>query len=80
MNYDKTVAYFLAEPIDGEVRPEPGFEEARWAFRDEAMRLLRWTNDRDVVSKALEARRRTAATRETLGRGRAARRSGRRPG
>jgi len=77
VNYHKTVAYFLAEPVGGEVRPEPGFEEARWVSHDEALRLLRWPNDRDVVSNAFEARRRTGVRRGTRGRGRGARRSGR---
>ncbi|TLZ89458.1 MAG: NUDIX domain-containing protein, partial [Methanobacteriota archaeon] len=27
VNVDKTVAYFLAAPIGGRVRPEPGFDE-----------------------------------------------------
>ncbi len=79
VNYHKTVAYFLAEPIGGEVRPEPGFEEARWVSHEEALRLLRWPNDRDVVSKAFEARRRTAPKQGTRGPGRGARRSGRPP-
>ncbi len=79
VNYHKTVAYFLAEPIGSAVRPEPGFEEARWATREEALRLLRWTNDRDVVSEAFEARRRAPARRGTRGRVRASKRSGRRP-
>src|SRR6266508_997804 len=79
VNYHKTVAYFLAEPVGGEVRPEPGFEEARWVTHEEALRLLRWPNDRDVVSKAFEGPRRTAARRRTRGRGRGSRRSGRRP-
>jgi len=79
VNYHKTVAYFLAEPIGGEVRPESGFEEARWVSCEEALRLLRWPNDRDVVSNAFEARRRTAAKRGTRGRARGARRSGRPP-
>ncbi len=79
VNYHKTVAYFLAEPVGGEVRPEPGFEEARWVTHEEALRLLRWPNDRDVVSRAFAARRRTPARRKTRGRGRGSRRSGRRP-
>src|SRR5439155_1284485 len=49
VNVDKTVAYFLAAPIGGRVRPEPGFDEGLWVSRSEAMRLLHWPNDRDVV-------------------------------
>ena len=54
MNYDKRVAYFLAEPVGGRLRLEPGFDEGRWVSRAEALRLLRWKNDRDVVAKAFE--------------------------
>ena len=55
VNYDKTVAYFLAEPIGGRLEPEPRFDEARWVTREEAMRLLHWKNDKDVVARAFEA-------------------------
>jgi len=55
VNYDKTVAYFLAEPIGGRLEPETGFDEARWVTRDEAMRLLHWKNDKEVVARAFEA-------------------------
>jgi len=55
VNYDKTVAYFLAEPIGGRLEPEPGFDEARWVTREEAMRLLHWKNDKEVVARAFEA-------------------------
>jgi len=55
VNYDKTVTYFLAEPIGGWIAPEPGFDEARWVTRPEALRLLHWKNDKDVVALAFEA-------------------------
>jgi len=55
VNYDKTVTYFLAEPIGGWIAPEPGFDEARWVTRPEALRLLHWKNDKDVVARAFEA-------------------------
>jgi 8-oxo-dGTP pyrophosphatase MutT (NUDIX family) len=55
VNYDKTVTYFLAEPIGGRLAPEPGFDEARWVTRPEAMRLLHWKNDKEVVARAFEA-------------------------
>ena len=54
MNYDKTVAYFLAEPVGGRLKLEGGFDASRWASRREALRLLHWKNDRDVVTKAFE--------------------------
>lgn len=53
-NVDKTVAYFLAEPVGGRLRLEGGFDEGRWVNRAQAMRLLHWKNDRDVVAKAFE--------------------------
>jgi DNA polymerase len=55
VNYDKTVAYFLAEPIGGRLEPEPGFDEVRWVTREEAMRLLHWKNDKEVMARAFEA-------------------------
>lgn len=54
VNYDKKVAYFLAEPVGGRLRLEAGFEEGRWVDREEALRLLYWQNDRAVVAKAFE--------------------------
>lgn len=55
VNYDKTVAYFLAEPIGGRLEPEPGFDEVQWATHEEAMRLLHWKNDKEVVARAFDA-------------------------
>ena len=55
VNYDKTVTYFLAEPIGGRLEPEPGFDEVRWVSREEAMRLLHWKNDKEVVDRAFQA-------------------------
>ncbi len=54
VNYDKSVAYFLAEPVGGRLKLESGFDEARWVTKPEAMRLLHWKNDRDVVVRAFE--------------------------
>ena len=54
MNYDKTVSYFLAEPTGGALHLESGFDDARWVTREEALSLLHWRNDRDVVTKAFE--------------------------
>jgi 8-oxo-dGTP pyrophosphatase MutT (NUDIX family) len=56
-NVAKTVTYFLAEPVAGEVQPEEGFDEGRWVTRAEAMRLLHWKNDKDVVRRAFEVMR-----------------------
>lgn len=52
LNYDKTVSYFLAEPTGGALHLEAGFDDARWVTREEALSLLHWRNDRDVVTKA----------------------------
>jgi len=65
LNYDKSVAYFLAEPVRGRLQLEAGFDEARWFSRPQALRLLHWKNDRDVVQRAaeiLEASRPTGRT------------------
>lgn len=61
VNVDKTVAYFLAEPIGGRVSLEGGFDEARWVTRAQAVRLLHWKNDKDVVTSAFEILRGTGA-------------------
>ena len=78
VNVDKTVAYFLAAPIGGRVRPEPGFDEGRWVSRSEAMRLLHWPNDREVVARAFDARRTIGVIGKRRGSSRAAKRSTRR--
>ena len=57
VNYDKIVTYFLAEPIGGRIDPEPGFDEVRWVSHEEAMRLLHWKNDKEVVDRAFQAMR-----------------------
>jgi uracil-DNA glycosylase len=57
VNYDKTVTYFLAEPVGGRLEPESGFDEVRWVSREEAMRLLHWKNDKEVVDRAFQAAR-----------------------
>ncbi len=54
VNYDKSVAYFLAEPVGGRLKLEGGFDEARWVARAEALRLLHWKNDRDVIAEAFD--------------------------
>ncbi|MGQ0797128.1 MAG: uracil-DNA glycosylase family protein [Methanobacteriota archaeon] len=53
-NVDKTVAYFLAEPIGGRVSLESGFDDGRWVTHAQALRLLHWKNDKDVVTRAFE--------------------------
>jgi len=54
VNVDKTVAYFLAEPVGGRLALEAGFDDSRWVGRPQALRFLHWKNDKDVVEKAFE--------------------------
>jgi DNA polymerase len=75
MNVDKTVAYFLAKPIGGHVEPEPGFDEGRWVSRTQAMKLLYWPNDQEVVNRAFDAMHSLGVIGRTHGSSRGARRS-----
>lgn len=79
VNVDKTVTYFLATPVGGRVEPEPGFDEGRWVSRIEAMKLLHWPNDREVVSRAFRAIRSRGVSGRKSGSSRGTRRSARRP-
>lgn len=79
LNYDKRVAYFLAEPIGGRLRAEAEFDTARWVSRPEAMELLSWQNDKDVVARAYGVIRSAKPSGRTRGPSRGARRSTRRP-
>ncbi len=69
MNVDKRVAYFLAERIGGRLALEPLFEDARWCTRSEALRLLHYENDRDVVRAAFRALEGPSGGRRGRGRG-----------
>jgi len=71
-NVDKRVVYFLAERVGGRLKLEPGFDEARWFPRSEALRRLHFENDRNVVRRAFEAL--AGVTGRTPARGRGARR------
>ncbi len=73
VNYRRTVTYFLARPVRGRLRPESGFEECRWATESQAVRLLRWEDDRAVVRRAFEMARAAQPIGRTTSRGRAAR-------
>jgi 8-oxo-dGTP pyrophosphatase MutT (NUDIX family) len=79
-NYDKRVTYYLANPVSGRLRAESGFDEVRWVSRREAMTLLSWPNDKDVVGKAFDAIPSKRASGGTRGPSRGARRSARRRG
>lgn len=79
LNYDKRVAYFLAERIGGRLRPEAVFDAARWVSRSEAVNLLFWQNDKDVIARAYRVIRSAAPSGRRRGPSRGARRSTRRP-
>lgn len=79
LNYDKRVAYFLAEPIRGRLRPEAEFDAARWVSRSEAMKLLFWQNDKDVIARAYGVIQSAKPSGRTRGPSRGAKRSTRRP-
>jgi uracil-DNA glycosylase family 4 len=79
VNYDKRVDYFLAEPIGGRLRPEAGFDRVRWVRRSEAMKLLSWPNDKEVVARAFDALSPEGPSGKTRGPSRGAKRSTRRP-
>ncbi len=79
VNVDKRVSYFLAEPVAGSVKLEPGFDAFRWVDRAQALELLRWPNDREVVASALDLLGPRAITGRTDATGRAATRSRRPP-
>ncbi|TLZ57966.1 MAG: NUDIX domain-containing protein [Methanobacteriota archaeon] len=78
VNVDKTVTYFLATPIGGRVKPEPGFDEGRWVTRTEAMKLLHWPNDREIVTRAFDATRSLGPSGGSRGSSPGAKRSARR--
>src|SRR2546427_69008 len=71
-NVDKRVVYFLAERVGGRLKLEPGFDDARWFTKSDALRRLHFENDRTIVRRAFEAL--AGSTGRTRGRGPAARR------
>src|SRR2546422_1506662 len=72
VNVDKRVVYFLSERVGGRLKLEPGFDDARWFTRSDALRRLHFENDRIVVRQAFEAL--AGSTGRIRGRGPAARR------
>src|SRR2546422_11513153 len=71
-NVDKRVVYFLAERVGGRLKLEPGFDDARWFTKSDALRRLHFENDRNIVRRAFEAL--AGSTGRIRGRGPAARR------
>jgi len=45
----KIVAYYLMEYINGEFEPNDEVDELRWVGLDEAVELLTWDRDRELV-------------------------------
>jgi 8-oxo-dGTP diphosphatase len=46
---DKLVRWWLMRPLDGEFVPNDEVDELRWLHRDEALELLDYDHDRDLV-------------------------------
>jgi 8-oxo-dGTP pyrophosphatase MutT (NUDIX family) len=52
--YDKRVAYFLMAPVSGSLDLHDGeFDDVRWFCTEEALRLMTYPNERDVVRRAM---------------------------
>ena len=52
--YDKTVEYHLMAPVGGDLADHDSeFDIVRWGSVDEALRLLRYPNERDIVRQAV---------------------------
>jgi len=54
----KLVRYWLMEPVQGEFKPHDEVDELRWLTRGEAVELLTYPHDEDLVRKALRRYRR----------------------
>lgn len=55
----KTVEWFVARPVGGELRPEPRFAEAKYVSLEEALERLTHDDDRDTARRAFELERAT---------------------
>jgi uracil-DNA glycosylase len=64
----KQVTYYLARPVGGKIRLEPGFDRYRWATRGDALRLVRYANDREVLGRAFDRSQGPRTKRKTPGR------------
>lgn len=55
VRYFKTVCYYLMEPLGGDTaNHDPEFDEVRWCDLPEALGLLTYKNDAEVVRQAAE--------------------------
>lgn len=57
VQFSKTVVFYLARLLEPVILTpeERGFDEAKWVAPAEALRLLSWENERDMVRLALRA-------------------------
>jgi 8-oxo-dGTP pyrophosphatase MutT (NUDIX family) len=54
--YDKRVAYYLMSPQGGSLDDHDGeFDEARWFCSEEALRVMTYHNERDILRRAIDA-------------------------
>lgn len=53
----KTVEWFLARPVGGELRPEARFSEAAYVTFEDALERLTHDDDRDIARRAFEVSR-----------------------
>jgi 8-oxo-dGTP pyrophosphatase MutT (NUDIX family) len=52
--YDKTVKHHLMIPVGGSLDLHDGeFDEVRWVSIDNALRLMRYPNEREIVMRAV---------------------------
>lgn len=59
----KTVYYYLMEPIGGDIsRHDPEYDRVAWFPVDQALALLTYPNDADIVRRAVALIERRAAT------------------
>ena len=49
----KLVRYWLMEPLEGEFSPHDEVDELRWLTKDEAVELLTYDHDRELVERAM---------------------------
>ena len=49
----KLVRYWLMEPLEGEFSPHDEVDELRWLTRGEAVDLLTYDHDRELVGEAM---------------------------
>ena len=50
----KLVRYWVMEPVDGDFEPSDEVDQLRWLPREQALALLSYEHDRDLVRAATE--------------------------